>query len=624
MSGMHFLRPDFLFLIIPFFILILFLVRRSHQSAGPWKNLCSKDLLPYVLAKKDKRHYFSYLLAAFTLFLLIIGISGPSWQQIAQPLIKQNTGLVIALDLSPTMDAQDIKPSRLQRAIYKINDLLEIHQEGQTALIAFSGNPFVVTPLTDDSKTIKNLLPVLDTNIMPSPGHRADLAIAKASDLLKQSGINNGSILLVTSELSNQEMEASIAIAKQQGLPISVLAIGTDEAVPIPQRGGGFIKDSKGALVMAALSKKNLNKLSESTGGFFATITLDDNDLHQLAHSFSANTTSATHEKTELKQNKWHDQGYLFVLLALPFASLLFRRGILAILFIITIITPHMAQALSFDDFWKTKDQQAQQMFQQEKYQEANDLFQNKEWQAICSYKLEDYDRAAQLFEDIPTVEGLFNFGTAKAKLGDFQSALDAYNKVLSLQPEHEDAIYNKNIIEEFLKQNKQDQSQNKQDQNQNNKKNNKKQRQNQKTEKQEKQEQEKQEQEKQEQEKQEQEKQENKQEDSKEGQSQDQEEGQDRDRNQEQGQEQGQTAEADKQNIDELKDQYREKIDREMEKEKSQREEVAQVSQEEAQSKDDPQWHIDERWLKRVQDDPAGLMRRKFQQQYQQQQKAK
>lgn len=599
MNEIHFLRPYFLLLIIPALILAFFFLR-YRKAIGPWQYICSKDLLPYVLVKKGKSDYFSYLLTALTLILLITAMSGPAWQQISLPLIKQKSGLVIALDLSPAMDAQDIKPSRLQRAIYKINDLLDMHQEGQVALIAFSGHPFVVTPLTDDIATIKNLLPVLETKIMPTSGHRANLAIAKAIDLLKQSGIHQGSIVLITSELSNQELEASIAIAKKEKVTISILGIGTEDTAPIPQAGGGFVKNSQGALVIAKLSKNNLSQLAASTGGLFAVITVDDQDLRQLA---SRNKGFISHEETELKKSQWHDQGYLLVLLALPLASLIFRRGILLM---ILFLTPYTLQAISYDDVWKTKDQQAQELFQQEKYAEAKDLFQNKEWQGICNYKLGEYEHAAQLFQDIPTAEGHYNYGTAKAKAGDLEGALEAYNHTLELQPDHEDALYNKKLIEEFLKQNEnQDQNQSEQqDQNQN------------------------------EQQDQNQSEQQDKEKGNEQGQSQkDQkesgkEQGQQNSQDRPSPDEQNKPSDNEKPNMDELNDQYRENIEKELKKEQTQLDEKKEAQKKpkelSAEAENDPQRHIDERWLQRIPDDPAGLLRRKFQQQYRQQQKTK
>jgi Ca-activated chloride channel family protein len=632
MDEFHFLRPYFFLLTIPVLILICFLSFRHVRPAGPWQNICSKDLLPYILVKKNKSDYFSYLLAALTFLLLITGLSGPAWQRISQPLIKQKSGLVIALDLSPIMDAQDIKPSRLQRAIYKINDILKLHHEGQIALIVFSGNPFVVTPLTDDIATIKNLLPALETKIMPSSGHKVQLAVSKASDLLRQSGINHGSMLLITSELSAQEMDESIAIAKQQGLAVSVLGVGTDEMTPVPQEGGGLLKNSGGSLVMTTLAKTHLNHLAQSTGGSFATIAVDDNDLHQLIPVLYKNRSlsSSAQEETGLKQERWHDQGYLLVLMALPLVSLMFRRGILVVIF---FIIPHMAFAFSFNDLWKTKDQQALELFQEGNYVEANNLFQNQEWQAASSYKIGDFENAAELFQNIPTAEGLFNYGTSKAKIGDFDKALEAYNKALELQPEHEDALYNKNVIEEYLKQNKD----NKENKNRSNSDKEKKQSQDQNQKEQQDsrndsqdqnqdQQQDKDKDHKQSEQQNSDNKKENNQQnnvkepgDEKQGERQRAEDAQDSTGQNEQ-------KKLDETENQELSKQYRENIDKEMQKVSPlENEAINEPLQEMAdEEENDPQRQIDKRWLERISDDPAGLLRRKFLQQYRQQQKAK
>jgi len=461
MNDIHFLRPYFLTLCFPVVLFALFLLR-TRRSTSIWRKICSPDLIPYILTQRVKRHITPWIIGGLTLCLLIGALAGPAWQLISVPLIKSQSGLVIALDLSTAMNAEDIKPSRLQRAIYKINDLLNQRNEGQTALLVFSDEPYIVTPLTDDTATIKSLLPALETSIMPSTGHEVNKAIIKASELLSQAGISDGSILLVTSALTYQDMENSIESANQKGIKISVLGVGGEEAVPIPKKGGGFVKDAKGALIITTLAKEHLNRLATSTHGLYKTMSIDDSDINELAHMFTTDPFSKQHEKSEFTQTKWHDQGYYLVLLALPFAALMLRRGILVMLL---FFIPYSVQAYSWDGLWKTSDQQAEGFFHQGEYQQAKELFQNSDWQAASHYKLNNYETAAQLFENNQTAEGLYNYGTTKAKIGDFESALAAYNKVLDKEPGHEDALYNKQLIEEFQKQQQQQQDNNQKNQ---------------------------------------------------------------------------------------------------------------------------------------------------------------
>src|SRR5437868_6377634 len=156
-QDLHFLRPYMLFLFIPFLIFFIFLLTKKRQTSF-WEGICSKDLIPYIIEKKSKKHFFFYFTLFSTISFLLIALAGPTWNSISVPLIKKQSGLVIALDLSNAMLAEDVKPSRLQRALYKINDILDQRPEGQTALIVFSSDTFTVTPLTDDVDTIKAML----------------------------------------------------------------------------------------------------------------------------------------------------------------------------------------------------------------------------------------------------------------------------------------------------------------------------------------------------------------------------------------------------------------------------------------------------------------------------------
>jgi len=610
MNDFHFIRPYFFLLIIPLVIFVYLLIR-SKRHVNIWHKICDKDLMPYILESKSKRNSLSYFLIFTTLLLLITAMAGPTWQKISQPLVKSQSGLVIVLDLSPSMNAEDIKPSRLQRAIYKISDILNMRQEGQTALIVFSGDPFIVTPLTDDITTIKALLPALETKIMPSTGHRVNLAIVKAAELLTQAGVSNGSVLLITSELSKKDLEKSIEMAAQEKVKVSVLGIGTESATPIPHQDGGLLKDKKGTVVTTVLAKNNLNQLARSTNGIYMTLSSDDSDIKALTKELSAGLDDANRETTELKQNKWHDQGYLLVLAALPFAALIFRRGLLTI---IVLILPQMLPAFSSDNLWKTPDQQAEQLFHQEEYQQAKEKFQNPDWQAAANYKLGEYETAAQLYKEQQTADGYFNSGNAKAKLGDFKGAIETYDKALEMQPTHEDALYNKQVVKDALKQQQEQQKENSDQKNQKDQKDKK-------TEQ-------------------------NKDQQKDQDQGQDKDQGEDQDKDQDDSKEPGQddakdqkqeqnqeknsdpkdqaddqkvSETMDEQQKHELKDQHKDKIDKEIQANEKQPQNN-QLTQEEETSQTNPQREVDDIWLQRIKDDPCGLLRRKFLQQYQQQ----
>jgi len=213
MSGLEhfqFLRPWWL-LALPVFILIWTAIRKRFTYRG-WESVCDRELLPYVLIERPvRRLYFVPILTTIACLLAVLALSGPAWQQLPQPVFSSQRALVIVLDLSRSMVANDVKPDRLTRARYKVADILRLRAEGQTALLVFAGDSFAVTPLTDDVATIVSQLEALHPDIMPVQGGRADLALRMAIDLLRQGGIAAGDILVVGDEIDPDQTRAAMS-----------------------------------------------------------------------------------------------------------------------------------------------------------------------------------------------------------------------------------------------------------------------------------------------------------------------------------------------------------------------------------------------------------------------------
>ena len=452
MSAFHFFRPSLFLLLIP--LLLLFAFKKFKTTKPTYLNqICSPDLLPYIVKFRSKGASFFYPLLFFILSLLVFAVAGPSWQKSASPLMQSQTGAVVALDLSKTMDTADIKPSRLKRALFKLEDFLKKRVEGTTALLVFAEDAFVVTPLTEDTSTIQAMIPALQTSIMPSNGHSPFKAVAKAIDLLQQGGIVNGSILLITAELSKEEGESIAQLTKQNHVQVSVLAVGTEKAAPIEDGSGGFVKDSKGNVLVSRLSKNQLKKLSRATGGVYQTITNTDQDIEILSSHINQASFTAVKSNQNAKEN-WHDQGYLFILFALPFFLLFFRKGLLIILF---FTLPYQLQALAWNDLWQRPDQQAANFYSAGQFDQACEKFADPNWKAASYYQLKNYEAAATLYQGDHSATGYYNYGTAKAKNGELLQALAAYERALEIDPSNEDAKYNKELIEEALKKDKED-----------------------------------------------------------------------------------------------------------------------------------------------------------------------
>ena len=461
LAEFHFLRPEWLWA-IPFVVACAILLARRQLGPGSWQNVIDAALAPHVLARNaNRRADMRWWLLGIAGVLAAVAIAGPAWQRVEQPVFRSDQALVIALDLSRSMDAQDVAPSRLMRARLKILDILERRGSGQTALVVYSANAFTVTPLTTDNDTIAALVNSLSTDIMPSRGSYPIAAINKGRQLLKQAGAGTGEILLVTDGSSSPAADRVARDLKGSGFTLSVLAVGTAEGAPIPRMSGGFVTDQSGNIAVPRLQEHSLRGLASAGGGRFAKLSTDDRDLEYLL-SGEAGSSQAGNEN--LATDHWREEGPWLVLLLLPLAAMAFRRGWVIVLLFFIVPPENEAQAFSWDDLWLTKDQQAQRLLQEGAAVEAVELFEDSEWRAVAEYRASDYQASAATFAEQEDARSLYNLGNAMARQGEFESAIDAYEQVLELEPDNEDAAYNRDLLKQVQEQQQQQNQDDQQD----------------------------------------------------------------------------------------------------------------------------------------------------------------
>ncbi len=603
LADFHFIRPYWFLALLPVAIFII-LSLRNKLARGNWSEVCDDALLPFILQDSDqhaKRRWSSIAMSIASL-LAIIALAGPTWERLPTPTFRNDAALVIALDLSRSMNATDIKPNRLIRARYKVADILQQRKDGLTALLVYAGDAFTVTPLTSDTATISNQLNALNTDIMPSQGSNTLAAVKLAVELLQQGGQQQGSILLIADAISTD----AVAQAKDilGNYKLSILGIGTVEGAPIKLADGGFLKDTQGNIVVPRLVSSQLTALAHAGGGIYQTITSDDSDIKTLiANTNTATTQQATDDSQHLVE-QWVEQGPWLLLILLPLAALYFRKGLLVIPLVVLMNYPQDSYAYEWQDLWQTPDQQAQQAFNQQQYDRAATQFQSPEWQAAAQYKAEKYQQAAETLQPLVqhSDDVYYNQATALAKAGQLEQALEIYQKALQLNPQHQDALYNKKLVEQALKKQQQDQKQDKDKQQADSAKQNQSDDQDSKPSAQ----------------SHDQQAQQDKQsEDSASDQAnQDQkEQKQETDKAQQQAKnEQQKAAEA------EQKDQAKQAESAQASKQQqdAQKESAQQQTDQEAND-DSEQKQAQEQWLKRIPDDPAGLLKRKFKYQYSQ-----
>ena len=447
----HFLRPLWLLglLALP---ALLWLWRRQRDADEPWRAACDAHLLPHLLrAGGASRECWPQTLLVLGFALALLALAGPAFRQLPQALSRAESALVVAIDLSDRMRATDLKPDRLSRAKYKLAGLLRERREGQTALLAYAGDAFVVAPLTDDAGSLSDLLSSLTADTLPVAGRRADRAIARAQRLVQDAGFARGDLLLVTDGVEARDTRAAEAAA-EAGLRVSVLGVGTEAGAPAPLPSGGFVQDESGKMLLPRLDEPALRDLAASAGGRYVRMGNDRSDLMQLNLS-AAVPDDAALRADERTRAEYRDEGPWLLLLLLPLAALAFRRGWLACLPLMFALQPSPAQAFEWASLWQRQDQRAYDALQNQDATRALELAQDPALRGSAAFRAEDFAQAESEFARAGDADAHYNRGNALAKAQRYEEAIEAYDAALAQAADMEDALANRKAVEDWLKQ---------------------------------------------------------------------------------------------------------------------------------------------------------------------------
>ncbi|MBT8150533.1 MAG: VWA domain-containing protein [Gammaproteobacteria bacterium] len=517
LAGLHWMRPLWLLALIPTILLFLLHWRHARHSSG-WEALIDPVLLDDLLESGGQGSNTSsrglpLLMASVALCIAIIAMAGPAWERVPQPPQRLQDRMVIVVDLSLSMYAEDVRPSRLTQMRYKLLELLANRREGQTALVAYSGDAHIVSPLTDDAKTIAAMVPALSPEIMPTIGSNAASAFELVNTLAEPASLNR--IVWFTDDINRRDETAIAQLLQSTGAKLYILGFGTATGSPIPLPSGKFLKDSNGAIANARLPAEALQAIARKTGGHYLGMQADNSDINKINEPLLAQQAlRGTQRDNAVVFDAWRDRGAALCLVLLPFALLSFRRGWLlslcpglalpfAAALIIACSLPNPAQAqadakqqtqapkrageqtdtalagpgntsngaapVSSPSIpfairpWLRKDQQAQRLLEQGKAQQAAELFEREDWRGVAAYSAGNYSAASEAFkQQIDELDGAapatqadahYNLGHALAKQGQLQEALKAYEQALAVRADFDNAIRAKSIVEDLLKQ---------------------------------------------------------------------------------------------------------------------------------------------------------------------------
>lgn len=460
MSDFQFLRPLWLLLLLLVPVLV-WLLRQAGRNGGHWHRVIPRALLQPLLppgtgGSARQRHL--RLLAPALLVIAAVALAGPSFRTAPSPLQQQDDSLVVVLDLSLSMLATDVSPDRLTRATRKIRDLMATREGAFTGLVVYAADGHVVTPLTDDRHTVEGMLGALDPIIMPAPGNRADLGVAQAAELLEQGAPGRGRILLITDGLKARyadNIRRQLAVTPWQ---LEGLLVGTEDGAPIPLPERGFLRDGD-QVVIARASLEELQRTADATGGNARRMTTSDRDLADLG--LRAEDHDRWQETSDNRSaDRRQDDGYWLLWLALPLALLGWRRGALAMFAGTLWLAPaDPAHALDWEDLWQTPEQRAPQLIEDDPGRAAGKL-RDPQWQGTALYRDGQYEGAADAFAQDDSANAHYNRGNALARAGKPEAALEAWGQALARDPEHEAARQNQQTLRRFLEQQEQEQQQ--------------------------------------------------------------------------------------------------------------------------------------------------------------------
>ena len=424
-EGLHFLRPAWLWALLALPAIGWLWTRRLRRDDA-WRASVDPHLLPHLLEPTSNLRTRGALAGALlACALAILALAGPSWRQVPQPAWQARMPLVIALDLSSATAANDLPPSRLLQARAKIARLLRERDGGQIGLVVFADDAYTVAPLTDDAANIAMFLDALAPDVMPVDGHRPDYAIRHAVRLLKQAGFDRGDIVLLTDH-GDSAANAAATEAARDGMRVSVIGLGgTNPAT---------VQAPDGSVARVSLDPGSLRALASAGGGAYAGIAPDDADLRALG-LLRADATNAVSTQGRAGRS-WKDEGYWLLPPLMLLALFAFRRGTGVAVLCVALLLPAgfvRAQAQAPDGtLWRRADQVAASRMDE----------------GEAAYRRGDFPEATTHYEGLSGADAHYNLGNALAKQGRYDDAIAAYDDALRAQPGMPDAIANKKAVE--------------------------------------------------------------------------------------------------------------------------------------------------------------------------------
>lgn len=325
MSGLdlfHFIRPAWL-LAIPVIGFAWWFLRRREAGTTSIGDLVAPHLRDALTVNRsDRAHIRPVDGVAVTAVLIAIAAAGPTWSKQQSPWFAETAPLVVAIEVSDSMRANDLLPTRLDRARFKVLDLVKARTGSRTAIIAYAGSAHIVVPPSTDIEVIKPLLESLDPAIMPLGGATATTVLPLAESLLGEDA-SIGTVLFVNDGFDAADVPAITEFAGRQDAPaIAALVVGTEDGGVALMPDGSPVMAEGGGRIYTGIDATSLRRLSREANVPVVRASTGDDDIRRLLRAIESNLRQADDPNAQ-----WKDEGWLFLLPAALLSLLWFRRG---------------------------------------------------------------------------------------------------------------------------------------------------------------------------------------------------------------------------------------------------------------------------------------------------------
>lgn len=420
-----FLRPAWLLALLPLGLLLWRMARHGDQRKSGWVAVVDARLLPHLLlAGSPAGRLIGAAVLGVALCLALLALAGPSVPGAVDFAYRSDAARLLVVDQSAAMGGGETPSPRMERTRLKLLDLLQAAPQGQTGLVAYAEEPYLVAPLTTDVATIALLVPELSPHIMPLAGDRPERALRMATDILVRSGAQQLDLVWISASAATPAVLDALRTAKAANVRVSMLRPDAAE-------------------------DDVLRQTVEAGGGLYLALQPDGDDVRALAELFDASLLRVAAAQAGTFAAR--DLGPWLLLLLLPLAALAFRRGLLLMLALPLLMMPPPAEALDLQGWWLRADQRGWRLLQTGEAETAATQFSDARWRAVAFYRAGRFDAAAAVLAPLADADSLYNRGNALARLGRLPEALAVFDRALRLRPDDADFRHNRLLVLRLL-----------------------------------------------------------------------------------------------------------------------------------------------------------------------------